>query len=79
VKCAWRQVAETRCKRRRRAEVLDTHLATLVRVGYSGRKVGISELGINGNSDTGRLLSNFLNFIFHGPPGLSTGVFMIVL
>jgi hypothetical protein len=28
---------------------------------------------------TGRLLSNFLNFIFHGPPGLSTVDFMIVL
>jgi hypothetical protein len=28
---------------------------------------------------TGRLLSNFLNFIFHGPPGLSTVDFMFVL
>ncbi len=31
------------------------------------------------NRLTGRLLSNFLNFIFHGPPGLSTVDFMIVL
>jgi hypothetical protein len=32
-----------------------------------------------GGTGTGRMLSNFLNFIFHGPPGLSTVDFMILL
>jgi hypothetical protein len=34
-------------------------------------------LEINIIVSTGRFLSNFLNFIFHGPPGLSKVDFMI--
>jgi hypothetical protein len=41
--------------------------------------VGNPNFGFQFPFHTGGLLSNFLNFIFHGPPGLSSVDFMIVL